>query len=239
MSSNSQARSSRARSRSRSRRGAPVAVTVHDDDSVATTELDDPDPDDPDPTDPGSAPATQIDDGDGREIGDDVVAIPRPDEPEMPDSVKPYLHYTNLKDRVLLCLEHPGYTSAHEMVFDICPPNFDWQNHLNFVLSDGLSVRNCKCFKFGISYTPHKRFMMDDYLFLRQMRVALVTESAALTAKAEERAIKRYRGDRRCMNVASGGQSAYHHMSPHFLYIVFGTREQFAMGKARQRAGRD
>ena len=74
--------------------------------------------------------------------------------------------------------------------------------------------------------------------FLRQMRVALVTENATLTAEAETLAIERYSRDRRCMNVASGGQSAYHHMSPHFLYIVFGTREQFEMGKARQRAGR-
>ena len=117
---------------------------------------------------------------------------------------------TNLKDRVL------------------APPGQDWQSHLDHVVNEGLSVRGVTHFKFGITYTPHKRFWDDDYQGLRLMVVSLTTENNDHMADAETQAIARYKGfDKRCKNKAPGGESAHHYVSPHFLYVVFGTDAQF------------
>ena len=60
------------------------------------------------------------------------------------------------------------------------------------------------------------------------MVVSLTTENTDLTADAEKKAIGRYRYiDYRCKNKAPGGESAHHYVSPHFLYVVFGTHQQF------------
>ena len=55
-----------------------------------------------------------------------------------------------------------------------------------------------------------------------------VFQISILEADAEKKAIGRYRYiDYRCKNKAPGGESAHHYVSPHFLYVVFGTHAQF------------
>ena len=148
-------------------------------------------------------------------------------DPDLPASVRPYKHWTNMKARVRLCLEG-GFHEYHELRFNLAPPGADWQPHLDRVVNEGLNLRGVTHFKFGITYTPHKRFWDDDYKSLRLMVVSLTTENTDLTADAEKKAIGRYRYiDYRCKNKAPGGESAHHYVSPHFLYVVFGTHAQF------------
>ena len=150
------------------------------------------------------------------------------DDSDLPICVLPYKHWTNMKTRIRKCLvSSAGFSMSHELVFDLAAPDQDWQSHLNIVLSEGLSIRGVTHFKVGITYTPHKRFWDDDYRNLRRMTVALCTENCELTASAEETAIARLRSDPRCKNIAPGGESYSHGVSPHFLYIVFGSAIQF------------
>ena len=146
---------------------------------------------------------------------------------DLPTSVVPYKNWTNMKERVRACLR-ADFREYHEMVFNLAPPGQDWQFHLDHVVNEGLSVRGVTHFKFGITYTPHKRFWDDDYQGLRLMVVSLTTENSDHTADAETQAIARYKGfDKRCKNKAPGGKTAHHGVSPHFLYVVFGTDAQF------------
>ena len=167
------------------------------------------------------------------------------DDPEdafLPVSVFPYLRWTNMKDRVRRCLPRftptCGFSSSHEVVFELAAPGEAWQHHLDFVLDSNLCRRGFECFKFGITYWPHTRFNRHDYIRLRRMVVSLVTENCDFTAKAEKSAIARYRSDPRCKNISPGGESHDHGPSPHFLYIVFGSERQFPSRRNRRKRKR-
>ena len=157
---------------------------------------------------------------------DDVkTAVPEPDPSvkDLPLSVLPYKNWTNMKERVRMCIE-AGFLDSmvHQMTFNLCPPGHDWQSHLDFIVNSGLGIRGVTHFKFGITYWPSKRYVKPDYINLRLMCVALCSENSTHTAEAEETAITRYRKDKRCVNVSPGGESAHHACSPHYLYVVFG-----------------
>ena len=197
--------SSHTRSRTRRSRSRSV-ISVPD--SPAPKHLDRPDTQD-------SCAPTQIDsDSDS--------------DTELPESLRPYKHWKNLKDRYRLCLE-VNFPSTHDLLFDVAGPGQDWQTHLDIVVNEGLMLRRVTDFKVGVTYWPHDRWQRPDYLALRRMVVSLVTEDSQLTANAETKFIARYRTDPRCRNIAKGGESAHHHCSPHFLYIVFGSAYQFQL----------
>ena len=155
----------------------------------------------------------------------DIVIVPD-DAVDMPATVLPYLHWTNMRERVQPCLD-ARFGASHRLVFNLAAPQQDWQSHLDYVVDTGLSIRGVTCFKFGITYWPDRRWVYEDYEDLMQMCVSLCTENCDLTAQAETDAISRYRLDKRCMNRAPGGESHAHYVSPHFLYVVFGTKAQF------------
>ena len=52
------------------------------------------------------------------------------------------------------------------------------------------------------------------------MLVVFVTDSSDDNAALERAAIALFRADRRCKNVAPGGEGAHHGHSPFFLYVV-------------------
>ena len=131
-----------------------------------------------------------------------------------------------MKERVRAVFS-AGFTPDHEVVFDLAAPGESWQNHLDYIVNFGLGLRGVTHFKFGISYTPHKRFWYPDYRKLRMMVVSLCSENCDDTAQAEKTAISRYRTDYRCRNVSPGGESHAHWVSPHFLYVVFGNINTF------------
>jgi hypothetical protein len=64
------------------------------------------------------------------------------------------------------------------------------------------------------------------------MVVARACENPATIAKLEKKAISHFGADDgKCQNVSPGGESAYHGLSPFFLYVVFGKRWQFKKGR--------
>ena len=65
------------------------------------------------------------------------------------------------------------------------------------------------------------------------MCVSLTSEDCEKTGDAERDAITFFKSgaDRRCMNRKPGKESYDHSFSPHFLYVVFGSQEQFRRGK--------
>ena len=152
---------------------------------------------------------------------------------DLPRSVLPYRHWTNMVTRVRNCLEI-RFPASHRLDFDLAPPECqDWMQHLTHVVNEGLSMRNCSCYKIGITYEPHKRWSKSDYWFLQRMCVSLTSEDCEKTGNAEKNAITFFKsgGDKRCMNRKPGKESYDHSFSPHFLYVVFGSQKQFRRGR--------
>ena len=167
-----------------------------------------------------AAPLIEISSDDDADV---TTAVPDPSVKDLPLSVLPYKNWTNMKERVRMCIEDGFLDSmVHQMTFNLCPPGHDWQSHLDFIVNSGLGIRGVTHFKFGITYWPHKRYVKPDYINLRLMCVSLCSENSTHTAEAEETAITRYRKDKRCVNVSPGGESAHHACSPHYLYVVLG-----------------
>ena len=154
------------------------------------------------------------------------IEIPDSDDELPDDTCVPYKDLTNFRRRVKAVVE-ARFPPHHQVVFNLAAPDQDWQPHLDYIVNTGLSVRHVTHFKFGITYWPAHRFNKWDYRSLRLMIVSLVTEDCNLTAAAEKAAIARYRVDHRCRNVSPGGESHDHHVSPHFLYVVFGNLHTF------------
>ena len=164
-----------------------------------------------------------------------------------PECVAPYLQWPNMAVRIQQCLEYSR--DCHRIEYQLAPPGQDTHFWIADVLKHGLEIV-CGadiCFKIGISYWPANRFHYCDYRRLPLMVLALVSEQCDFIAREEIAAITQYRkydisgnvvnwqGDHRCMNRASGGESAYHGYSPHFLYCVFGCRKEFVSGSGASR----
>ena len=153
----------------------------------------------------------------------------------VPECVEPYLHWTRMVDVVMQC--DAVSKLGHQISWDL--PALDISNsealtHLSYVVNEGLSYsRAIDSYKIGISYKPHDRFTKYvDYKYLQRMVVARACEDPATIARLEKNAISHFGADDgRCQNVSSGGESAYHGLSPFFLYVVFGKRWQFQKGR--------
>ena len=168
---------------------------------------------------------------------DQVIVVDSEAEPEieLPISVLPYKQWTRMVDVVRKCedVSKPGHNIAFDLPHvGVCDSDEKMSEHIAFVVNDGLSERGITGFKFGISFTPYKRFTQyNDYRHLKKMVICGVSEEPDRIADLETLAISKFRSDDRCRNIKPGGESSDHGMSPFFLYVVFGSYAQFKRGR--------
>ena len=149
-----------------------------------------------------------------------------------PSCLTPYLHWTSMRAKYLKCLSVSR--PDHNIMFDLCPPHENMECHFNYALDKilGLGQYKNRVFKFGISSQPGVRWSaFPDYKFLDVMLLVYTSENSDDTARLEIEFIKKFRNDARLQNRSPGGENAHCGCSPHFLYIVFGWRHQFADGR--------
>ena len=150
----------------------------------------------------------------------------------VPECVKPYSHWTRMVDVVLKCDAFSKL--GHQISWDLPAlgvSDSEALTHISYIVNEGLNSRT-DSYKIGISYKPHDRFTKyADYKYLQRMVVACASENPATIAEFEKKAISHFGDDERCQNVSPGGESAYHGLSPFFLYVVFGRCWQFKKGR--------
>ena len=108
--------------------------------------------------------------------------------------------------------------------------------------------------KIGLTLKPYNTFANDAYVYAvtgySGMVVMYVYEDSQLAAEMEAALIGLYRvwdrhgnrvgrpGDDRCRNRAPGCESAHHHHSPHFVYVVYGFAPQWHLHSAKAGVGK-
>ena len=156
---------------------------------------------------------------------------------DVPACLVPFIWWTNMKAKHNLCLQAEAIKEDHKLTWNLCPPCEDVQSHIDFALNTMLSVPKLRehDFKFGVSAQPGDRWTkFPDYRDLDAMVLVYTSEDSDATAEWEKNSIAKYRKDRRLQNRKPGGENAHCGYSPHFLYIVFGTRKQFETGRGLQ-----
>ena len=151
----------------------------------------------------------------------------------VPECVKPYSHWTRMVDVVLKCdaFSKLGHQISWDLPARLGVSDSEALTHISYIVNEGLNSRT-DSYKIGISYKPHDRFTKyADYKYLQRMVVACASENPATIAEFEKKAISHFGDDERCQNVSPGGESAYHGLSPFFLYVVFGRCWQFKKGR--------
>ena len=172
------------------------------------------------------------------EVDDDspplfIRTVPIPDNCEA--CVRPFWHFTNFAEHYLACRE--SYR-GRDFCWDLAPPGPPSDvihEHIRNIIAVTLSYpmfEYCN-FKIGLTALPAQRFLRADYRYLMKFVFVYCTENSSHTAKLEKYMISYYKDlkDKRIENVAPGGEGAHCHVSPHYLYVVFGTRAQFHKGK--------
>ena len=178
------------------------------------------------PLSPPSCAATVLDsesdDGAGQ-MNDDggqslVIVISDDDEQELQGDLRP-LHGLQMRINEARC-EQVDFTLGPSPGRE---PLQDVQARVREVVDTNLS--QYACFKIGITYRPHQRWVDPRYGYKHKgyarMVFCFATDRSDDVVTLEKSLIAHLKSDGRCLNKAHGGESAHHGFSPFFLYVAF------------------